>query len=748
MMRRLKLSSEPSSYISFCSPSTFYQESENRPETSTMADTTLLMPHTTLPKQRRPSREMPTKRDVVLPFNPNIVIENAYYAGEMPDSSEGSDQPDGGLTRRISSRRASSHGAPPLRVSPQQIPPQEMNAFTQAPLRGSDRTSAHNPSIIMNHPRQLGGTGNYHRLPRVTSHIKDQNVRDFYYHRVSDFADIPQPRPRPAARKGPDPNTNELGRRRRPWEQTSKYGSQVNFESSPHINVSTYNNSRVDDGVEQQDSPPSPPSSPGPRQNEGQLASHEQTYALPPSTHPYVIYKNQVRHYSSDLSARSSSSESEDEGEQENMLEENTSGAVTIGHLVSHLDHQEYSTNGGGAEVDEDLLDPLKWTKRVSSIESILRQNYENRKSWPLAWHHSDSKNWPKALDEGWKDFMAVDHQITQLGLNDVFPLQNTRRFQSKQKGSLSEVMNAFIRTRPSSGTIPTPRRGQSCSNNISGSFENWASTSHEILRLLKARDYLIMICRDAEFLNSLHPSMGAITWFQRVGTAGESRQEASYPLVIELMSVSLTKLGAVILSLNLILQALIWGFGDDSSVCFHVNTENNEIPSRVIVKPGSLHHKLQPNIVASTSDDNGAKSIEAYLNTLDLGLSLLNTELEVFSAILNQALLFQCNVHISSPDSSPTISVTYGVSLVLGLVWDQYPLECVGALIQHRPVWVLVQHGDVAPVESSPAGEGSVITSLARTSSLGRPLISLVRQVLTSLGTYLKLTLEPRLRI
>ena len=352
--------------------------------------------------------------------------------------------------------------------------------------------------------------------------------------------------------------------------------------------------------------------------------------------------------------------------------------------LLSDQDDFQPQLSSLNLQVDEDLLNPFEWARKLSTIEGVIKQNHENRRSWPRAWRHSDSKTCPKSLKEIWSNICAVDKSITDFGL-DASPLPLTNLpSDSKHNGTLLEVLQAF-----SSQLLPEVSVATTSSQAFPASAfpqdpEVWDTTCQEVLKLLQARDFLIMLCRDTEHLNELHPSMDAITWFQKV--------EPSRPPIIELKSVCLLSLAKIITTVNTILQATLWSWSNQSRIRLDCDVKKTRLHREIFVQIANLL-KLDSllEIFQSTRDSiEFAKLVADEFATLGLELVLLNEAVEKLCAILSQALPFQCEVHIASSDSPEKLPLEYGTGIIPDICWTPQYLGCMNELIRQR-VWVLM---------------------------------------------------------
>ncbi len=339
-------------------------------------------------------------------------------------------------------------------------------------------------------------------------------------------------------------------------------------------------------------------------------------------------------------------------------------------------------------QADEDILNPKEWYGKMYVTEDAIKANHRSRLTWPDNWRHSDLKTIPKVLRGVWREFTETDHLVTQLGLDSALPRIDNSSHRSKRKGTLAEVVNAYkVRSKQEAeNTVPS----SSSSASIFANLESWDIICEQFQRLLRARDYLIAVCKDAEYLNDFHPTMDAITWFEaaHVGHGGPKNARSD---VIELMTVEISHLADIIKSINVILRALLWGWSSPSTIAIHSDqeTEGNDVTNESMAL--KLRH-TRWEIFASENYNNGERGIQTCLKNLDCGLPTLIDEIEVFAAILNQALFYQCDVLIAEWHADREM-VTYGWQGFEGLFFWPRPLMCMGELIQGRSVWVLEQY-------------------------------------------------------
>ena len=419
----------------------------------------------------------------------------------------------------------------------------------------------------------------------------------------------------------------------------------------------------------------------------------QQSY--PPHANSFPDFSQSIRRRNSFSDEASCPSSSDEEEEWPKTPDQLSTGEAESDQLLSHQHVPQCALLSPNVGVDEDLLNPSAWERKVSAIEAIIMQSHLNRKSWPIAWRYSDSKTCPNAMKEVWADVCEVDTSITKLGLDAVTLSTIGSTYDLKQKGTLGKLLYAF-KSQPSpaavtdlpeaTASLPQP----SALPALPSEPEALDDTLHEVLRLLKARDYLIMVCRDAEYLNELHPSMDAITWFQLLPHTLSSPNEASRPMTIELRSISLSQLARIISCLNLILQAILWGWGDQSSIRFDSHEEKNRL-----YLEGLLGFQAFLTLLHSMTGDpiKSAELVVSYFETMGLGLSALNEDFEKLSAILAQALTLQCDVHIALHNAPENIYSFYGIKAIPDLIWVPQNLDCMAAFIHDRRVWVLKQN-------------------------------------------------------
>ncbi|MCJ1229759.1 hypothetical protein MMC12_006429 [Toensbergia leucococca] len=419
-----------------------------------------------------------------------------------------------------------------------------------------------------------------------------------------------------------------------------------------------------------------------PQRNYSHMKPHDTQQYLPQDSPPYL-----------DIGSNTSSSEEDKEwtGAEHSDPGLSPNSSPLLSYENASPARSPIRLNGHD---DDDLLNPSDWNRKLQITESSVRENHYNRNSWPTTWRHSDSKTCPKSLEPIWKAILDVDYHIKRLGLDETSPMINNSKYHSKRKGTLAEVVAAYnARSRNKaekhvSTSSPTPA--------LTPISDSWDSACHQVQRLVKARDYLILVCRDAEFLNKIHPTMDAITWFEQAESVNKLGVRRIRSQVIELMSVSLSHLARIIASLNLILQALLWGWSDRGDICIDPDEDTTDTDF------SSFKRSRQAFIETARSEDfvskryeNGEKRIQTCIHTLEIGLDILMCEVEVFSAILSKALYYQCDVHISSNfDSGPEIEiVNYGRHYFPGLFFQPRGLECMSSFIQGRDIWVLMQY-------------------------------------------------------
>ena len=357
-------------------------------------------------------------------------------------------------------------------------------------------------------------------------------------------------------------------------------------------------------------------------------------------------------------------------------------------------------------DADNDLLYPMNWTSKLHSIETAIKQNYSHRRFWPTTWRHSDSKTCPKVLQSAWSDILDVDHNVNKLGLDAVMPTFDGRKHHLKTKGTLIEVVTAH-KARSAKGGVQTIRPKSPQKSTSMLGIASWDHACEQFQKLLKVRDYLVAVCRDAEYLNEIHPTLDTITWFEQAELINEFGTRTVRSQVVEIKSISISHVAAVIQSVNAILRALLWGWSDESLICLEPINKAADRQDNL----ANLYNWSQqlvakyPKLVASKAYSNGENRIRACLETLDMGLEALTVELQAFAAILDHALFNQCDVHIC-PKGSRDTRVTYGYVGFSGLFFTPRKLNCMDAFIQGREVWVLMnhrRHGEFSSLVVSP---------------------------------------------
>lgn len=369
---------------------------------------------------------------------------------------------------------------------------------------------------------------------------------------------------------------------------------------------------------------------------------------------------------------------------------------------LDDIDSQEFPESSGfvgascqmelrsSVQADEDILNPIDWIRKTSVTEKVIKANHFNRLIWPHNWRHSNFNTSPRVLIDVWNEFLNVNNLVTQFGLHTALPRIDNNICQSKRQGTLTEVVDAC-----EAWLMQESRERTSIQPALTSSLPNdsWDTTCEQFQRMLKVRDYLTAVCKDAEYLNELYPTLDAITWFERARFIDLRRERVARSDVVELKAVKLSNLAEILKSLNFILQALLWGWGDQSTICIQPDQETAKKEQEDDLNPHSRGFKLESTrrrIFASKQYDNGEKRIQACLHTLDLGLTSLLDEVEVFAAILSQALAFQCDVLIADDISAKIVQ--YGLQEFPGLQFVPQRLKCMGNLIQNRSVWVLEQ--------------------------------------------------------
>ena len=429
----------------------------------------------------------------------------------------------------------------------------------------------------------------------------------------------------------------------------------------------------------------------------GNAYSSHESMAVPPfrntpSHHnPYYLERDVSLHKPHDLEVDSNGSLSEDDESWVDAGGLDSQDSSRSNALLGQTDASTAVQLHSNMQADEDLLNPSDWNQRLSVTERAIKESHNNRNSWPDTWRHSDNKTCPKALRNVWAQVLDVDHSISQLGLDAAVPWIDNSKYQSKRKGTLAEVVTAY-KARPRQETEEVASLPPSSS--LMPGPESWKSTCEQVQRLLRVRDYLIAVCRDAEYLNNFHPTMDAITWFEQAQSIGNMGFKSTRSGVIELMSLKISNLAEIIQSLNVVLKALVWGWSDQGTICIESDQEIANKKEQGFFNQLTKERKWESTrskTIASKSLDNGQKRIQTCIQTLELGLETINDEVEVFGAILSQALFYQCDVLISD-DLAHGEVVNYGRQSLPGLVFTPRGLKCMGGLIQNRNVWVLEQ--------------------------------------------------------
>ena len=414
----------------------------------------------------------------------------------------------------------------------------------------------------------------------------------------------------------------------------------------------------------------------------------------PSQPHAYHYQQYEIPNHYQDLEEDSSEFSDEDNEARmdfERSISENSSGPSTLLGEVNASPVIQLNSNVGA---DEDLLNPSDWERKLIVAERTVKGNHRKRDFWTDTWRHSDGKTAPKALRNSWAEFLEVDQRVRQLGVDAVIPLIDNSKYQSKRKGTLAEVIAAYqVRSvGQTQSTVPN----LPCSSLSMPGPDSWDFTCEQVQRLLKARDYLILVCRDAESLGDLHPTMDAITWFEQAQLIEGTEFRTARNRVIELMSVRISHVAEIIQSLNAILQSLLWSWSDESTMCIQSDQETAKKEDDRDGRFSDLSLEItRVKIIAPRSYDNGEKRIQTCLHTSGLGLKALIEEVEVFAAILSQALYYQSDILIPDcPDMEDTVH--YGLQEFPGLSFITRSLECLGGLIQERDVWVLEQSPNV----------------------------------------------------
>ena len=431
-------------------------------------------------------------------------------------------------------------------------------------------------------------------------------------------------------------------------------------------------------------------------------------------SHPrsYNIKPNTSTSYPRDYEFNSESSSSEDGDAWADSGSSDSQGSLpsdTPKYLVETSRSARLNLKSGA---DEDLLSPSDWNQRLAVTENAIQWHHHNRHNWPHTWRHSDTKTCPKTLRDAWGQILDADRRVSQVGLDATLPNIDTSKYQSKKKGDLTEIINAF--TILSEKDIESTPATLLTSPSLVTSDDCWNDTYEQVQRLLKVRDYLIAVCRDAEFLNEFYPTMDAITWFEQAQHFDDKGLRTGRKEVVELMALKISHLSELIKSLNVILRAILWGWGDQSKICIHSDKETADKEELDATHGLTKELKLERSrskIVSSKAYDSSEKRIQTCIHASDIGLASLVDEVEVFAAILSQALFYQCDVLISDDQLHGTHgdTVAYGQHDVTGLMFRPRGLGCIGGLIQYRNVWVLEQlpsTGNIRPYVSPPTVE------------------------------------------
>ena len=400
--------------------------------------------------------------------------------------------------------------------------------------------------------------------------------------------------------------------------------------------------------------------------------------------------RNVSRYDTEDLEGDITSSSSEDD---EAWTDTRDSGSLyssmQADTISSQIDAPPAIQLHSNLQSDEDLLNPLDWDRKLSIMERAVKESHNNRINWPDTWRHSDSKTCPSALGKEWPHILDVDRHVSELGLDAAIPVIDNSKWQLKRRGTLAEVVAAYKArlAHKNEYTVPAPPPLPSSTQGLT----SWDSTCEQVQRLLIARDYLICVCRDAEYLNELHPTMDAITWFEQARNVNKAARSE----VVELMSVRISQLSEIVRSLNLILRAILWGWSAKSTICMQSDQETASREEQDDLDGLNKVLKLESTRSRVKTLDkyaNGEMRIQICIQTLELGLEAVIDEVEVFAAILSQALFYQCDVSISDDDVRGEC-VSYGLNGIPGLFFMPKGLNCMGGLIQDRNVWVLEQN-------------------------------------------------------
>lgn len=369
---------------------------------------------------------------------------------------------------------------------------------------------------------------------------------------------------------------------------------------------------------------------------------------------------------------------------------------------LEDIDTQEFPDSSGfvgagsrmefrsNVQADEDILNSFAWYENSAVHETVIMANHFNRLAWPDYWRHSDIGTSPKILIDVWSEFRQVNDLVSQIGLEKVFPSIDNSICRSKRRGTLAEVTDAYKAELMPKKADDAPSLPSSTS---SSSNDSWDTACKRFQRLLMVRDYLIAVCKDAEYLNELYPTMDAITWFEQAQSVDQNGRSIARDNVVELMVVKISRLAEILKSLNVILQALLWGWGNQSTICIwsdeETAKEEHQRDRNLTSRELKLEHTRR-RILTAKHYDNSELRMQTCLHSSALDLSSLADEVEVFAAILSQALSYQCDVLIADDVSSNMVK--YGKQEFFGLVFVPRRLQCMGKLIQNRSVWVLEQ--------------------------------------------------------
>ena len=417
------------------------------------------------------------------------------------------------------------------------------------------------------------------------------------------------------------------------------------------------------------------------------------SYRPRPHHHPKNTLQNNARSHEDDSDRGhfdGSSYENEKDWIDADLAESESSSPPDF--LLSSMKTSQTVQIQSNARNDDDLLNPADWMRKLHVIEKNVRENHLSRSQWPDTWRHPDNKAYPKILLDVWPEFAIVDFLVSKLGLGAVLPTVDGQEYKSKPQGTLFTVVEAYkARHLPKTDSTIPPLPKFSSSAQTS---DDWDGNFELVQRLLQARDYLVAVCRDAEFLNEIHPSMDAITWFEQAEAMDKKGVRRIRKHVVELMSVSLSHLADIMKSLNGILQALLWGWSTEGTICIRPDPE---IMDRLLIPPKGVFRKLtfqsaQMSINSNRQYENGERRIQTCLHTLGCGLRTLVNEVEVFAAMLSQALFYQCDAHIWDLEDRYSSEVSYGHRNISGLYFIPRTLSCMGTLIQDREIRVLTQ--------------------------------------------------------